>query len=843
MSGGQNGERPRLGTGGAGDFVTLASDTDSPNIAGIEGTGESEGLLPSKEAVREALRLIHPAGPWHVSAKREKGFIGKVYAPDAEGGAAGWAVAQNRTLNTYVSLAALRAGWQGDKAKKEDVASVGWLWVDLDPRAGEDLDLERARLLGLLTTDLPKGVPPPSVIIDSGRGFWGLWRLAQPVVMPPADDPVWDAARASVEDRNRGLELAFGADACHNLERICRLPGTVNRKPGGRLARFVRADASVFDLLLFPPVPDTKAGGAVKVAGGGAKVAGRVAASGTVGRLNSLDDLRGVSDHTKKLIVQGMDPDNPGKWEADRSNLVLHVLCDLIRADVSDDDMLAVILDPDYGVSAHVREQPKPESYARRQVQRALERQPRPGPIVVPVALHLARAYRGARRLNLLHHQQEFLDWDGAAYVGIADDTVRAEVWTFLETCRVNTEKDGPQPFTPGPDKVSAALDALRAVAHLPPSRVEPPRWLDERAGPDPLDLLPTRSGLLHLPSGDLLPATPELFTRNALDFAHDPTATAPARWLAFLQEVWPGADEGDCIAALQEFMGYLLTPDTSLQKALLIPGPKRSGKGTIGRIMGKLVGEANTVAPSLNSLGRSDFGLEPLLAKQLAIVSDMRLSSRTDEAAVAENLLRITGEDRVSVNRKHRSALEVTLRARFVVMTNEVPKFADRSGALVSRFIVLPMRQSFFGREDSGLTPALMAELPGILNWAMEGWRRVRANGRITQPEGGRDVALQMTDLASPIPAFVREWCEVGGEHRVAKDHLFSAFRAWHRDRIGHEYVGGSNTWANMLYSAMEGSVRAVKAGGAGTRVPSFGGIRLRPDVGYRPPDADPPF
>ncbi|WP_143058011.1 DNA primase family protein [Loktanella fryxellensis] len=793
--------------------------------------------------MRAALRLIHSEGPWHVSAKREKGFTGKVFAPGSEGGAAGWAIAQNRTLNTYVSIAALRAGWQGDKAKKEDVASVGWLWVDLDPRAGEELDLERARLLGLLTTDLPKGVPPPTVIIDSGRGFWGLWRLSQPVVMPPADDPAWDAARASVEDRNRGLELAFGADACHNLERVCRLPGTVNRKPGGRLARVVRADASAHDLLAFPPVSDPKAGGAVKVAGGGAPVAGRVALAGPVGRLNSLDDLRGVSDHTKKLIVQGLDPDNPGKWEADRSNLVLHVLCDLIRADVSDDDMLAVILDRDFGVSAHVLEQPKPESYARRQVQRALERQPRPGPVVTGAPMHWARALRDARRPRLLHHHEEFLDWDGAAYIGLTEATIRAEAWAFLETCRMERDKEV-RPFVPTPGAVSAALDALKAVSHLPPSRVEPPRWLDGRARPDPLDLLPTRSGLLHLPSGDLLPATPELFTRNALDFAHDPAAPAPVRWLAFLKEVWPGADEADCIAALQEFMGYLLTPDTSLQKALLIPGPKRSGKGTIGRIMGKLVGEANTVAPSLNSLGRSDFGLEPLLAKQLAIVSDMRLSSRTDEAAVAENLLRITGEDRVSVNRKHRSAMEVTLRARFVVMTNEVPKFADRSGALVSRFIVLPMRQSFFGREDSGLTPALIGELPGILNWAMEGWRRVRANGRITQPEGGRDVALQMTDLASPIPAFVREWCEVGGGHRVAKDHLFTAFRAWHRERIGHDFVGSSNTFARDLYSAMEGGVRDVKPrDGGGTRVPSFGGIRLRPDVGFRPTDAEPPF
>lgn len=835
MSGGEMESAPRRETGSAQETNQDRDPCKVPEvIPGNGDTGDQNCLLPSKEAVREALRLIHPEGPWHVCAKREKGFTGKVYAPDAEGGAAGWAVAQNRTLNAYVSISALRAGWQGDKATKVDVGSVGWLWVDLDPRPGEELKPERTRILALLTDRLPKGVPPPSVIIDSGRGFWALWRLREAVVMPPADSDGWDAARASVEDRNRGLELAFGADRCHNMERVMRLPGTVNRKPGGLLARVVRADASVFELTAFPAVPDPGAGRAVAVAGRVAPVAG------PVGRVN-LDDLAGVTDRTRALIVQGRDPDDPAKW-SDRSALVLHVLCDLIRADVSDDDMLAVILDPDFGVSAHVRDQPKPESYARRQVQRALERQPRPGPVVTGAPMHWARALRDARRPRLLHHHEEFLDWDGAAYIGLTEATIRAEAWAFLETCRVERDSEV-RPFVPTPGAVSAALDALKAVAHLPPSRVEPPRWLDGRAGPDPLDLLPTRSGLLHLPTGNLLPATPELFTRNALDFAHDPAAPAPVRWLAFLREVWPGDDEGDCIAALQEFMGYLLTPDTSLQKALLIPGPKRSGKGTIGRIMGKLVGEANTVAPSLNSLGRSDFGLEPLLAKQLAIVSDMRLSSRTDEAAVAENLLRITGEDRVSVNRKHRSAMEVTLRARFVVMTNEVPKFADRSGALVSRFIVLPMRQSFFGREDSGLTPALMAELPGILNWAVEGWRRVRAQGRITQPEAGRDVALQMTDLASPIPAFVREWCEVGGDYRVAKDHLFSAFRAWHRDRIGHEYVGSSPTWANMLYSAMEGAVRGVKAGGDGGRVPSFGGIRLRPDVGFRPPEAEPPF
>lgn len=370
MSGRKNEERPPLGTEGAQENNGGDRDPCKVNsgIPGIDGAGDGNCLLPSKDAVREALRLIHPEGPWHVSAKREKGFTGKVFAPDAEGGAAGWAVAKNATLNAYVSIAALRPGWQGDKATKEDVGSVGWLWVDVDPRPGEELEPERVRILALLTTNLPKGVPPPSVIIDSGRGFWGLWRLAQPVVMPPADSDGWDAARAMVEDRNRGLEFAFGADACHNMERVMRLPGTVNRKPGGRLARVVRADASVFDLTAFPAVPDPKAGGAVAVAGRGAPAlatdlpAVPFDASGR-------PDLP-VSDRTKMLIVQGRDPDDPGRHKS-RSEAFWAVVCDLARANVPDDMIAAVVLNPDFAISGHPLDQPKPRQYVARQIGRA----------------------------------------------------------------------------------------------------------------------------------------------------------------------------------------------------------------------------------------------------------------------------------------------------------------------------------------------------------------------------------------------------------------------------------------------------------------------------------------
>src|SRR5207253_1165563 len=101
----------------------------------------------------------------------------------------------------------------------------------------------------------------------------------------------------------------------------------------------------------------------------------------------------------------------------------------------------------------------------------------------------------------------------------------------------------------------------------------------------------------------------------------------------------------------LQEFMGYLLIADTSQQKMLLLVGPRRSGKGTIGRVITALVGPGNMVGPTCNSLAGT-FGLQGLIGKSLAIVSDARFHGECVPILV-ERLLCITGEDTISVDRK----------------------------------------------------------------------------------------------------------------------------------------------------------------------------------------------
>ena len=143
-------------------------------------------------------------------------------------------------------------------------------------------------------------------------------------------------------------------------------------------------------------------------------------------------------------------------------------------------------------------------------------------------------------------------------------------------------------------------MESIRAYAHLPAS-VTPPAWLSATNGrPDPRVLLPCLSGTLHIPSGNMLAPTPALFTVNALDFDYAPDADPPERWTRFVEQLW--GDDPESVGLLQEWMGYCLVADTSQQKILLLVGPRRSGKGTIGRILVRLVGAGNVIGPTVSS-------------------------------------------------------------------------------------------------------------------------------------------------------------------------------------------------------------------------------------------------
>lgn len=373
--------------------------------------------------------------------------------------------------------------------------------------------------------------------------------------------------------------------------------------------------------------------------------------------------------------------------------------------------------------------------------------------------LFLDRNFTIEEKRTLHHHRGAFYRWNGIAYLGISEgEELRARLYEFLDQCVTIDTKGKARPVKPNAVMVSNVLDRLRAKSNLDAS-ISAPAWLDHTPDLAAEDIIVCENGLLHLPMLTLLPHTPAFFTYNALDFSFDANALEPQQWLGFLDQLWPA--DSEAIETLQEIFGYCLTADTRHQKAFLVVGPKRSGKGTIGRVLTRLVGADNTVAPTLAGLGMN-FGLAPLIGKRVAIISDARLGGHADQQAIAERLLSITGEDAITIDRKFMAAWTGRLQTRFIVLSNELPRLADASGALASRFFVLVLTNSFYGREDQRLTDKLLTELPGILTWAIGGWRRLTERGHFPQPRSALDAVQQLEDLGSPIGAFLRERCVI---------------------------------------------------------------------------------
>ena len=333
-------------------------------------------MTHNHDATLEFLGKWATEGPWILTAIdiERKGIETVTFEPSDEVALRKWLAKWSKSRNYYFHVnPALRP--LSKKAEREDISSLGWLHVDLDPRAGENIDEERARALKLLQ-EPPGGLPVPTAIIFSGGGYQGFWRLKDPMPIGGQEAAYEEAARYNMQ-----LEITFSADNCHNVDRIMRIPGTINwpderKRKKGRvpaLATLVSFTDAVYPLSTFSQAPKAQ------VAGPSGHC---VTVSGNIDRVNGVDDprLEKVHDLAKVVIVQGRDPEDPkrfgkeGGTSLDRSQALFYVCCEMVRGGCDDDLIYAVITDSDFGISASVIDKGSmSEKYAVRQIGRARE--------------------------------------------------------------------------------------------------------------------------------------------------------------------------------------------------------------------------------------------------------------------------------------------------------------------------------------------------------------------------------------------------------------------------------------------------------------------------------------
>jgi len=167
-------------------------------------------LLPERTAITSFLAAI--GQDVHLCSIVPDGgsCTGRWFGTDLQS-ATNWAAAESEAMRNVYWTVNRVAEHCNKKPSKTDIVDVRFAHIDIDPpKAGGALDKlqKQAELLSLSF--------PPTLIIDSGGGLQAFWRLAGP------------ASIAEVEAVNRGLAERLGGDHCHNIDRLMRLPGTVN---------------------------------------------------------------------------------------------------------------------------------------------------------------------------------------------------------------------------------------------------------------------------------------------------------------------------------------------------------------------------------------------------------------------------------------------------------------------------------------------------------------------------------------------------------------------------------------------------------------------------------------
>ena len=261
-----------------------------------------------------------------------------------------WIEKRQGTENLYFHVNRLRPGFMNKKATKAEISAGLFTHVDVDDPHAAD------RILSFS--------PRPTVTLFSGGGFQSFWKLFEETN---------DLSR--VEAINVAFARILGGDNCHNIDRIMRLPGTINipnnkKRTAGRkptLAYIVEADWSLQYRL-----EDLSQGDGPGPAG----PKGGVALDPSLGPID-LDALPpAVSTVTRTMIVDGDDPERPRNSEAprfrSRSEAVFRVACDLAREGCTEETIAGVLINPALGIARSVLEKKNPHRYALRQARSAL---------------------------------------------------------------------------------------------------------------------------------------------------------------------------------------------------------------------------------------------------------------------------------------------------------------------------------------------------------------------------------------------------------------------------------------------------------------------------------------
>ena len=294
----------------------------------------------------------------------------------------------------------------------------------------------------------------------------------------------------------------------------------------------------------------------------------------------------------------------------------------------------------------------------------------------------------------------------------------------------------------------------------------------------DPMQLC-VENGVIDLATGTLLEPNPAMRHSKMAGVSYDAHASCP-RFMQFLTDIFP--DDAELLGYVQKVVGYTLTGSTKEQCLFMFLGGGANGKSTLVNVLTKLMGDyaANTAAGTLMASNSNQVGddLIRLAGARYITAAETEHGQRFAEAKIKS----FTGGDMISARPLYGGGVDFTPVGKILLTTNNRPEIRGSDDGIWRRIREIPFNRQFTEAEqDKELMTTLTQELPGILNWAIEGCLLWQANG-LSAPASVTASVSEYRSEMDTVCSFVTEECLVAPHERIQVGSLYQQYSNWCR-------------------------------------------------------------
>jgi putative DNA primase/helicase len=286
-------------------------------------------------------------------------------------------------------------------------------------------------------------------------------------------------------------------------------------------------------------------------------------------------------------------------------------------------------------------------------------------------------------------------------------------------------------------------------------------------------------NGILNLKTGRFAPHNPQAMLTQISSVEYDSNAQCPT-WHNFLETVLGGSSE--LMEYLQEAVGYSLTGDTRERAIFLLYGSGKNGKSTFLEILMNLLGDYASKVPFASFMQQKHNQIPNDIARLRCTRFAYASESQPNQQLNSTMLKELTGRETLTARFLYSEHFEFVPQFKLWFATNNQPEVADHTDSIWDRLKLIPFTVRINeNQEDRNLPQKLRGELPGILNWALEGCRKWQAKGRLEDPAVIQRATRQYRMDNDPVEGFLEDCCQFDNPAAMTTcSAVWEAYQSW---------------------------------------------------------------